>query len=408
MNFHKETTFESASIGEIPKDWKEVTLEDVTLSHKQGFYSNESYTDKGVRLVRITDLLNPKISYETMPFLSVDDRTYEQFKVTVGDFLFARSGAIGRHGIVTKEVPCIFASYIIRFRFDESRVSNYFLSELFQAPFVNSQFLSKMHGATNININAENIKSIKIPLPPLAEQKNIVSVLGVVDSAIELADKVIAKTERLKKGLMQKLLTRGMGHTEFKNTAIGIIPKTWDVVKLGDVFDFLDSQRIPLRKQDRAKRKGCYPYYGAQGIIDWVDGYIYEGEHILLTEDGANLKTKVLPLSYKVTGQFWVNNPAHVLKNKTNMNLDFFVSALNFLEIGMHVVGSAQPKLNQADARKILLPFPSCSEQKEISEIFFAAEKKLQLELKEKETLERIKTSLMDSLLTGKVRISED
>ena len=232
MSFTKETSYNSTSIGDVPSDWKVVTLEQVTTSHKQGFYTSDSYSDKGVRLARITDLLDPKICYETMPLLDVDDRTYEQFKVAIGDFLFARSGAIGRHGIVTENIPCIFAAYIIRFRFEEMLVNNYFLSYLFQADFVKNQFLSKMHGATNININAENIKSIKIPLPSLREQVAIVGVLDVVDSAIEYADQIIAKSERLKRGLMQQLLTHGIGHTETKQTPIGKIPKEWNVTTI--------------------------------------------------------------------------------------------------------------------------------------------------------------------------------
>src|SRR3990170_8740185 len=94
------------------------------------------------------------------------------------------------------------------------------------------RFQALSTGSTFKAIRMREIESFQIPLPPTVEQTAIVGVLGVVDSAIELADKVIAKTELLKKGLMQKLLTRGIGHTEYKDTPIGKIPKTWQIAKL--------------------------------------------------------------------------------------------------------------------------------------------------------------------------------
>lgn len=186
----------------------------------------------------------------------------------------------------------------------------------------------------------------------------------------------------------------------FQNTSIGKIPKEWDVCPIEDLFEFLDNQRIPLKEQDRAKRKGNYPYYGAQGIIDRIDDYIFEGEHILLAEDGANLKTRVLPLAYKVTGKFWVNNHAHVLKRKDNLKTDFFVYLLNSIDIGRHVVGSAQPKLNQADARKILLPLPSFMEQMAIAEVLGVVDSAIELTDQVIEKTERLKRGLIQQLLT--------
>lgn len=147
----------------IPKEWSIVTLGDITIEHKQGYYTNQQYSSSGIRLIRVTDLQNPKISYETMPMLEIDQKTYEQFKVEVGDFLIARSGAIGRYGIVTEDIPAIFGSYIIRFRFDTTRVDLYFLGKVYESSLVRSQLYKMRHGATNININAKDIKSIKIP-----------------------------------------------------------------------------------------------------------------------------------------------------------------------------------------------------------------------------------------------------
>lgn len=202
---HKE--FKTTEVGEIPKEWDVITVGDVTTEHKQGFYTNQSYSSDGVRLVRITDLFNPRISYETMPFLNLDGHTVEQFGVSKGDFLIARSGAIGRFGIATENIPCVFGSYIIRFRFDQDRLSNDFFGWLFQSNFVLPQLLRLKHGATNININAENLKSIKIPLPKPAEQALLVLVLSTLARKLELDELDKLRLERTKAGLMDLLLT---------------------------------------------------------------------------------------------------------------------------------------------------------------------------------------------------------
>jgi type I restriction enzyme S subunit len=202
---HKE--FKDTEIGRIPKDWQVARIEDITLEHKQGFYTNEPYTQTGIKLVRVTDLLNPKLSYETMPLVDLDSKTIEQFGVSVGDFLIARSGAIGRYGIVTENLPCVFGSYIIRFRFNHSVIDSAFFGYLYESNHVAGQLLRLKHGATNININAANIKSMKIPLPPFPEQQRITEVLSSIDEKLELERKEKAKLERIKQSLMDWLLT---------------------------------------------------------------------------------------------------------------------------------------------------------------------------------------------------------
>src|SRR5665647_3678959 len=102
----------------------------------------------------------------------------------------------------------------------------------------------------------------------------------------------------------------------YKKTEVGIIPEEWEVEELGNVCNFYDHLRVPIKKADRMKRCGSYPYYGAQSIIDWIDGYLFDGNYLLIAEDGENLKSKVLPIAYQVSGKFWVNNHAHIIKPK--------------------------------------------------------------------------------------------
>lgn len=200
--------FKDSPLGRVPEEWEVVMVKDITISHKQGYYTNKEYSEtNGIKLVRITDLLNPKISYETMPCLELDVKTANQFKINIGDFLVARSGAIGRYGIVTKSIPCVFGSYIIRFQFDPIDLKNHFFGYLYESNYISYQLFSITQGSSNININAENIKSIRIPLPPLPEQHRIAKILTATDTYIEKEQTYLNKLQQIKKGLMQDLLT---------------------------------------------------------------------------------------------------------------------------------------------------------------------------------------------------------
>lgn len=147
----------------------------------------------------------------------------------------------------------------------------------------------------------------------------------------------------------------------------------WAKVKLGDIVDLFDAQRVPLNSRERQERKGEFPYYGAQGIIDYIDDYIFDGRYILVAEDGENLNSKKLPLAQFATGKFWVNNHAHILRGKSEVADDaFLLACLNNADIKPYVTGAAQPKLSQANLRQIEVPFPPLSVQRRIAGILSA------------------------------------
>ena len=147
----------------------------------------------------------------------------------------------------------------------------------------------------------------------------------------------------------------------------------WPTTKLGDVIDLFDSQRIPLNSRQRQERQGKFPYYGAQGIIDYIDDYIFDGRYILVAEDGENLNSKKLPLALFATGKFWVNNHAHILRGKANIADDtYLLACLNNADIKPFVTGAAQPKLSQGNLRLIEIPLPPLPSQQRIAGILAA------------------------------------
>lgn len=148
---------------------------------------------------------------------------------------------------------------------------------------------------------------------------------------------------------------------------------TFPTSKLGDVIDLFDSQRVPLNSRQRHERQGKYPYYGAQGVIDHVDGYIFDGRYILVAEDGENLNSKKLPLALFANGKFWVNNHAHILRGKADIADDeYLLACLNNADIKPYVTGAAQPKLSQGNLRLIEIPLPPLPIQRRIAGILSA------------------------------------
>ena len=143
----------------------------------------------------------------------------------------------------------------------------------------------------------------------------------------------------------------------------------WTEITLGDVIELYDYKRIPLNTRQRSERQGKYPYYGAAGIIDSVDDYIFEGKYLLIAEDGSVITPDGKPVLQLVDGKFWVSNHAHVVKGKSPISTDFLYFALSNVVILGYLTGTAQPKLSQTNLKTIRLSLPPLSIQEKITSI---------------------------------------
>jgi type I restriction enzyme S subunit len=144
--------------------------------------------------------------------------------------------------------------------------------------------------------------------------------------------------------------------------------KGWPVKMFGGLVGNQDGRRKPVKKSDRAERQGIYPYYGASGIIDYVEKYLFDETALLIGEDGANLLARSTPIAFLAHGKFWVNNHAHVVTDNGNADLTYLCEALNLRDLTDYVTGSAQPKLNQANMNRMTIPVPPLALQKEFAQ----------------------------------------
>ncbi len=163
-----------------------------------------------------------------------------------------------------------------------------------------------------------------------------------------------------------------------------------EVTTLGSVVKCFDSKRIPLSARERKSKQGHYPYYGAAGIIDNVNEPIFSGQYLLMGEDGSVIKEDGTPVLQLVSGEFWVNNHAHVLQGETDLDTRFLYYALSNTNIQGFVTGAVQPKLNQANMNKIPVYYPGKSIRKQIVEKLSSLDDKIELNRQTNATLEAI------------------
>ena len=226
-------------------------------------------------------------------------------------------------------------------------------------------------GAAFASINKGDIEKIQIPLPHLDVQQEIVAEIEVYQKVIDGARAVV----------------------ENYRPHIHVDPD-WPTHFLGELSENLDSRRVPISKAER--KKGPFPYYGASGVVDYVDNYIFDEEILLISEDGANLLARSTPIAFSVSGKCWVNNHAHVLKLQSLDMLKWIEIYLNSINLEYFVTGSAQPKLNQRMLSSIPIPVPydPASLRAMISEI----ENEQTLVEANRELIERFESKIQDAI----------
>ena len=174
----------------------------------------------------------------------------------------------------------------------------------------------------------------------------------------------------------------------------------WEQRKLDDVVEFLDTMRKPL---EGAKRiPGPYPYYGASGIVDYVDGYLFDEELILLSEDGANITDRNYPVCFLASGKYWVNNHAHVLRTKQENENNFICNSLERKDYTQYNTGMAMPKLNKETCKKIPISCPGFEEQKKVGDYFRSLDHLITLHHRKCEETKKLKKFMLQKMFPKK------
>ncbi|EKN8283376.1 restriction endonuclease subunit S [Vibrio cholerae] len=398
----------------VPNGWKEVKLGDV-ISHQKGFaFKSEHYCDEGKRIIRISDTDRNSI-HDKSPVYINDNNSFglERYVLSAGDIILSTVGSrphllysmVGKAvQIPPKDEGSLLNQNLVKISPKKKLITNNYLFSMLKKNKFNFFISTLVRGNANqVSITLNELFSYKFLLPTYDEQRKIAKILSTWDKAIATTEQLIAASQQQKKALMQQLLT---GKKRLVDPETGkAFEGGWEEVKLNKCVKFLNGQRKPIKQEDRANIQGKYPYYGATGIIDYVNDYIFDDEIILLGEDGENILSRVLPHVFVVRGKVWVNNHAHVLKANANMDTNFLCMYLESLDYKRYNSGSAQPKINKAVCEKIPVVVPVLAEQQKIASVLTAADKEIELLVAKLAHLKEEKKALMQQLLTGKRRV---
>ncbi len=281
------------------------------------------------------------------------------------------------------EETVTFGGFLTVARIKNEQLDATYAYFIFQALFTLHFFENLSTQTTNIaNLSNTLLTSVLIPVPPLQEQARIVAkieeLLPLVEDYGKSYDRLQELNAELPKKLKASILQEAIqGKLVPQLAAEGVveqigaapeevpfeIPESWKWMQFKRTCSSLDGKRIPLKKDDRAKREKRYPYYGATGVIDFVDDYIFDGVFLLIGEDGANLLSRSKDNAFIASGKIWVNNHAHVFEENGVADLRYLALMINATSLNPYVTGSAQPKLTQKNLYSIPVPIPPVKEQ---------------------------------------------
>ncbi|RKX39448.1 MAG: restriction endonuclease subunit S [Thermotogae bacterium] len=416
-------------------EWKNVKLGEV-CEFKRGFSYKSDQLTKNVtdkRFITINDLEKEGGIKQTAQKLYLKDTVEvpSDFYLSEGDILIANTdmsqGFIIGAPILIKNLQdeaIVYSMDLTKLIFDKRKIDSRFLFYLLTHHPIRQKMKAFAQGTNVLHLNHELVKNIRISLPTVSEQRRIAEILSTVDNAIQKVDAAISKTERLKKGLLHELLTKGIGHKEFKHTEIGRIPREWEVVRLGEVLALI---RNGLTYRQNRKGNG-YPITRIETISEERINPTKVGFVNNIGEDdirnyklivGDILFSHINSLEHIGKAAIYEGRPEILLHgmnllllrpDKSKINpyfLLYLLRAYKTREIFRNMSKKAvnQASINQTELKRIKIPLPPLPEQRRIAEILSTVDQKLDLLKRRKEKLIRIKKGLMNDLLTGKRRV---
>ena len=387
--------------------------------------------EEPIRLCNYVDVYHNDRIRADISFMPATAKKAEirRFRMAAGDVLLTKDSEdwtdIGVPALVEYAADDLVCGYHLAML----RPSSAFLDSgyLFRAlgdSGVARQFQVAANGVTRYGLSRNAIRSVRIPLPPLPEQNTIARFLDAADRRIRryirAKERLVELLDERKRALIHEAVTgridvrTGQPYPAYKDSGfawLGKVPEHWEVSRVKTEFHCLNRHRIPLSGTQRgAMKQREYDYYGASGVIDKVDDYLFDDTLLLIAEDGANLVLRNLPLAIIARGKFWVNNHAHILKPKRS-HIEFLGSVMENLSYLPWISGAAQPKLTQDRLMSIAIAVPPRLEQDQIVDSLAATTLAITSATKDAERqielLREYRTRLIADVVTGKLDVRD-
>ena len=331
-----------------------------------------------------------------------------------GDLIISARGTVGAIAQLTK--PMAFNQSCFGLRGKKNKLETDYLYYWLKN-YVDI-LLNKSQGSVFNTINLSTFDDIKIDLPNIENQRSISNFLTLLDNKIQINNQINQELEVMAKTLYDYWFVqfdfpdqngkpykssggKMVYHPELKRE----IPEGWGVEKLGDITICHDSKRVPLSSSDRELVKGEIPYYGATGIMDYVNDYIFDGDYVLMAEDGSVMTEKGTPILQRISGKNWVNNHAHVLEPIKNHSCKLLMMLLKDVSVMKIKTGSIQMKINQENMNKIVVPAIPLELLFEINQKLEVIDKQQLNLIEENKQLTQLRDWLLPMLMNGQVKV---
>jgi type I restriction enzyme S subunit len=408
-------------------DWQHGVLIDISDIRSGHPFKSSQFVEKSqdaVPIIRMSNLRDGKCNFDGAAYVkTIDTKNLEQFRLSEGDFVFGMSGSLENYARIRKQdLPC-YLNQRVGLLSSKNNSAN-FVSHVFLSDIVQRQILASAAGGAQLNISVSQLAELEILIPPLAEQQKIAEILTTVDEVIENTEAEISKLEDLKKATMNDLLTKGIGHTEFKETEIGRIPKSWDVAQLGQLCEVKGGKRLPKSTQF-ADRVTPFPYirvtdfvdqtikitdlkYVDEGVQKTIARYTISSNDLYISIAGTIGRVGIVPIS--LNGALLTENAAKLIIKGKALRKQFLMYLLNASITQNQITraigtGGGVPKLALFRIESLLITIPSVKEQESISAAIISLDTAIADYGERLSKYYIVKKALMQDLLTGKVRV---
>ena len=293
----------------------------------------------------------------------------------------------------------MFSGFVLRARPRDSRLDDRYKQYCFGSTTVRSQIVSNATYTTRALTNGRSLSAVWIAVPPKPEQRAIADALSDVDGLLTALEALIDKMRAVRHAAMQQLLTGKIRMPGFSGA--------WETKRLEHIINCCDHVRIPLNGTQRGNMPGPYPYCGANGVLDYVNDFVIDDDVILIAEDGGFFDEYAhRPIAYRMKGKIWVNNHAHILKAKRGYSQGFLFYSLVHKNIVPYLASGTRAKLNKSEMNKIEINLPlQYAEQKAIASVLSDIDAEIATLEQRREKTRTVMQSMMQQLLTGRVRL---
>ncbi len=416
----------------MSSEWPEVEIGQICeITSSKRIFAHE-YVEKGVPFYGSKEVIDKAFGTYSDTTVFISDARFAEIAdkfgyPAAGDLLLSSVGnRAGIPYVIKDEGKFYFKDGNLTWFKEFNGLNSYFLCHWMKSTIGQSALNSIMIGSAQKALTITGLLRLRINLPPLPYQERIVAILNALDDRISLLRETNTTLEAIAQALFKSWFvdfdpvrakqqgtdpqgmdaaTAALFPDSFEESELGEVPKGWKYGSLRDAVTIFDSKRIPLAGQDRAKRQGIYPYYGAAALMDHVDDFLFDGIYFLMGEDGSVADSDGFPITQYVWGKIWVNNHAHVLQGNNGISTEHLMLYVKQINVNPYITGAVQAKLSQSNMWRIPFLMPQLDIAVKFGKLIEPLFDKIRHNTDQVKTLTELRDTLLPRLISGQLRL---